>query len=170
MAQLDIGARASETPTRPRSSSHAMCEIGPMAISFVFFDIGGTLGERDPATGKLHAYPSSLGLLSAIRDGIGMRIGVITTLGPLSNDEGRALLSQAGLASFIDPQGFVSEHDVNGIGKPHRAIYQFAAQRAGVPIENCLYIGENLIEVVGAMASGMQAILKPCPPGRELPI
>lgn len=28
---------------------------------------------------------------------------------------------------------------------------------------------KNLIEVIGALTSGMQALLNPCPPGRELP-
>jgi beta-phosphoglucomutase-like phosphatase (HAD superfamily) len=139
-------------------------------IRFVFFDIGGTLGERDPTTGKLIPFPSSAKLLTTVRDVIGLRIGVITTLGTLSNSQGRALLEQAGLAGFLDPQGFVSEHDVGEVAKPNLAIYEFAAHKVGVPIENCLYVGENLIEIMGALAAGMQALLKPCPPGRDLPI
>lgn len=139
-------------------------------VGFVFFDIGGTLGDRDPATGNLIPFPTSAKLLAAVRDAIGLRIGVITTLGPLSNAQGHALLEQAGLAGFLDPQGFVSEHDVREVAKPHPAIYEFAAQQVGVPIANCLYVGENLIEVMGALAAGMQALLKPCPPGRDLPI
>ena len=60
------------------------------------------------------------------------------------------------------------DHDA-GVAKPGRvAIYQVAAQRVGVPIGRCLYVGENLIEVLGALAAGMKAILKPCPPGREV--
>jgi FMN phosphatase YigB (HAD superfamily) len=38
-----------------------------------------------------------------------------------------------------------------------------------VPVGRCLYVGENLVEVIGAIAAGMKAVLKPCPPGRELP-
>jgi len=37
-----------------------------------------------------------------------------------------------------------------------------------VPIELCLYAGENLIEVIGAIAAGMKAVLKPCPLRRDL--
>jgi len=139
------------------------------AIEFVFFDIGGTLGERDLATGKLIPFASSANLLAAVRDVIGVRIGVITTLGTLSNARGRALLDQAGLAGFLDPQGFVSEHDANEIAKPNPEIYRTAAQQVRVPIEQCLYVGENLMEVMGAITAGMQAVLKPCPPGRDLP-
>ena len=139
-------------------------------IAMAFFDIGGTLGERDAATDRLIPFPSTVSLLGTMRDVIGVRIGIITTLGPLTNSQGRALLEQAGLAGFLDPQGFVSEHDVGEVAKPRHAIYEFAAHKVGVPIDRCLYVGENLLEVLGAMAAGMQAILKPSPPGRELPV
>jgi FMN phosphatase YigB (HAD superfamily) len=137
-------------------------------IEFVFFDIGGTLGERAPS-GQLIPFPSSTKLLTAVQGLMGLRIGVITTLGSLTTAEGRALLDQAGLAGFLDPQGFVSEHEAGEVAKPRREIYEVAAQRVGVPIERCLFVGENLIEVIGALAAGMQTILKPSPPGRELP-
>ncbi len=138
-------------------------------LEFVFFDIGGTLGEPDPATGQLVPFASSRKLLKTVRGIFGLGVGVITSLGPLSNAQGRALLEQAGLATFLDPQGFVSEHDNNEIAKPDPAIYQVAAERVSVPVDRCLYVGENLIEVLGAITAGMQALLKPCPPGRELP-
>jgi hypothetical protein len=32
-----------------------------------------------------------------------------------------------------------------------------------VTIENCLFVGEDPAEVIGAMAAGMQGILKPRP-------
>ncbi len=141
-----------------------------MSVEFVFFDIGGTLGERNHATGKLVPFASTAGLLTAVRDDMGLRLGVITTLGALSNTQGRDILTEAGLAEFFDPAGFVSEHDVGEVGKPHPEIYKSVAQKVGVPIEKCLFVGENLIEVIGALAAGMQALLKPCPPGRDLPI
>lgn len=138
-------------------------------IDFVFFDIGGTLGERNPVDGSFTAFPSSAGLLRSMRDVVGLRIGIITTLGSqLTNADGLALLQQAGLAAFLDPAGFVSDHDA-GVAKPRPAIYRFAADQVGVPVERCLYVGENLIEVIGAMTAGMKAILKPSPPGRDLP-
>lgn len=141
-----------------------------MAVEFVFFDIGGTLGERNPSTGKLVPFPSTVGLLKSVRDDMGLRLGVITTLRELTNDEGRDLVAQAGLSGFFDPHGFVSEHDVSEKRKPKPEIYRFAAQQVGVPIDRCLYVGENLIEVIGAMAAGMCGMLKPSPPGRELPV
>ena len=138
-------------------------------IKFVFFDIGGTLGERNPTNGNFVAFPSSVGLVKAMREELGVRVGIITTLGPqLSNADGLALLKKAHLDQFLDPAGFVSDHDA-GVAKPNPAIYRFAAQRVGTPIEQCLFVGENLTEVIGALVAGMKAILKPCPPGRDLP-
>jgi FMN phosphatase YigB (HAD superfamily) len=137
-------------------------------IDVVFFDIGGTLGERHPTTSTFLPFPSSAGLLQAMREVVSLRIGIITTLGPgLTNANGLALLQGAGLAAFLDPQGFVSDHDA-GVAKPHVAIYHVAAQQVGVPIGRCLYVGENLIDVLGALAAGMKAVLKPCPPGRDV--
>ncbi|HYJ87336.1 MAG TPA: HAD family hydrolase [Pyrinomonadaceae bacterium] len=137
-------------------------------IDFVFFDIGGTLGDRN-ANGTFVPFLSSAGLLKAMRDELGLRVGIITTLGPqLSNPDGLALLKKAGLNQFLDPAGFVSDHDA-GVAKPSLEIYHFAAERVGVPLGRCLFVGENLIEVIGAIAAGMKAILKPCPPGRDLP-
>src|SRR5215475_2002247 len=136
-------------------------------VRFVFFDIGGTLGDRD-STGRLVPFPSTKRLLSDAQTLLSVPIGIITTLGPLSNAQGLDLLDEAGLRGFLHPQGFVSEHDVQEKAKPRMEIYQFAAAHVGIPIEQCLFVGENLTEVMGALAAGMQAILKPCPPGREL--
>jgi FMN phosphatase YigB (HAD superfamily) len=138
-------------------------------IDAIFFDIGGTLGERDQSSGKLIPYASSLNLLQTMRDVVGVRIGIITTLGSgLTNREGLSLLKEAGLSQFLDPNGFVSDHDA-GLAKPHAEIYQLAAQRLGLPIQRCLFVGENLVEVLGALVAGMKATLKPCPPGRDSP-
>jgi len=141
----------------------------PNAISFVFFDIGGTLGDREP-TGKLVPFPSTVRLMTDVRDLLGLPMGVITTLGSLSNAAGLDLLDNAGLRGFLHPQGFISEHDVHEQGKPRPEIYRFAANKVGVPVEHCLFIGENLTEVMGALTAGMQAVLKPCPPGRDLAV
>jgi len=139
-----------------------------MPLKAVFVDIGGTLGDRDPATGKLAAYPSSAGMLRSFRDVLGLRIGVITTLGPLSNAQALELLNQAGLGQYIDAAGLISEHDTGGIAKPDPRIYLHAAGVFHLQPENCLFLGENLVEVAGALTAGMKAVLKPSPPGRDL--
>lgn len=139
-----------------------------MPLKAVFVDIGGTLGERDPGTGHLVAYPSSAGMLRSFRDVLKLRVGVISTLGALTNAQAQELLEQAGLGQYVDPAGLVSEHDTGGVAKPDPKIYALAAKRFGVRPEDCLFLGENLIEIVGALAAGMRAVHKPCPPGREM--
>jgi FMN phosphatase YigB (HAD superfamily) len=127
------------------------------AIDIVFFDIGGTLGTASGNT--LTPLPGSAQLLRDLRQLVGVRIGIITTLGTaFTNAQALMMLQRAGLGTFIDPQGFVSDHDANGTAKPRRAIYELAARKAGVPIERCLFVGENLTEVIGARAAGMQAL------------
>lgn len=138
------------------------------AVEFVFFDIGGTLLDRHQDTGGFFAFPSSVGLVESVH-GTGVRIGIISTLGAaMTNDDARRLLRIFDLEKFIDPQGLISDHDA-GVAKPDPKIYTFAADRVGVAIDRCLFVGKNLIEVVGARVAGMQAILKPCPPRRDLP-
>lgn len=138
-------------------------------IDFVFLDIGGTLGERNPSNGNFVAFPSSAGLLKAMRDELSLGIGIITTLGPqLTNADGTRPAQDSRTRSIpLSRRLHIGSHA--GVPKPSLEIYRFAAQRVGVPIDRCLFIGENLIEVIGATAAGMKAVLKPCPPGRDLP-
>jgi phosphoglycolate phosphatase len=139
------------------------------AIDFVFFDIGGTLGDRSPDTGAFVPFPSTTPVLKLLRDRVGVRMGVITNLGnDLTTDQAKQLLQQAGWLPFLDPQGFISDHEAHA-AKPDPRIYQFAAAQVGVPVERCLFVGENLVEVIGAQTAGMKAVLKPCPPGRDVP-
>ena len=71
------------------------------AIEVVFFDIGGTLGERDANTGEFRAYVSSANLLKKMRD-LGLRLGIITTLAnQMSDDQARDTLRAAGLADSL---------------------------------------------------------------------
>jgi hypothetical protein len=87
------------------------------AVDIVFFDIGGTLGTAT-RTG-LAPFPSSVTLLRQLHEVVGLRIGIITTLGTsFTNAQAMTMLQQAGLAQFIDPHGFVSDHDTGGVAKP----------------------------------------------------
>jgi beta-phosphoglucomutase-like phosphatase (HAD superfamily) len=96
-------------------------------VDFVFFDIGGALGDRN-AAGKFVAFTSSAGLLQSTRE-LGLRVGIITTLGPqISNAEALDMLKQS--SQFLDAHGFVSDHDA-GVSKPNPEIYRFASRRAG---------------------------------------
>jgi len=66
-----------------------------MALRAVFIDIGGTLGDRDSDTGKFTVYQSRARLLRSFRDELGLRIGVITAFGALTNAQAQAISTGA---------------------------------------------------------------------------
>jgi HAD superfamily hydrolase (TIGR01549 family) len=147
-------------------------------IKVVFFDARDTLGEVD-SPGHLIPYrPSTEKLLGAMQQ-IGFRLGVITNLPEdVSAIQGKAMVTEAILSQnegtgvlrtigdFIEAEHVITNHEA-GAAKPDAAIYRYAAEKLGAKPEDCLFLGENLIEILGARAAGMQAQLKPCPPGRE---
>ena len=135
-------------------------------IKVVFFDIGNTLASRKP-DGSLDVLPGTVGLLECVRSVLGLRIGAISNIRPkLTPQELRQLLSDAKLLSYFEDALIVTDGD--GVPpKPDRQVYLIAAKRAGVPAEDCLYIGEDAGEVNGALAAGMGAILKPFPVPRS---
>ncbi len=135
-------------------------------ITAVFFDIRDTLGVVDRSGHLLKFAPSSDQLLKfAVANKL--KIGLITNLpANVSTAVGRKMVEDVGIAALIDPQGFVTNHEA-GVEKPNPEIYRFAAKQIGVPIKQCLFVGENLPEVIGAQQAGMKAVLKPFPPGRE---
>jgi hemerythrin-like domain-containing protein len=149
-----------------------------LALDVVFFDVRDTLGEVD-RPGHLVPYrPSTEKLLVAMRE-VGLRIGIITNLpDEVSAEEGRQMLQEAilsenpeamerfAISDFLDPKGIITNHEA-GVSKPNPEIYLYAARQLGVPVERCMYSSENLIEILGAKAAGMQTQLKPSPPGRE---
>ena len=136
-------------------------------LKAVLFDLKDTLGYVD-RPGHLVTYkPSTLELLQSASSMLGLRIGIITNLPrDVSADDGRQMLEDAGLMEFIDPKGVIINHDAK-VDKPDPRIYQYAAKCLGLRPEECLFVGENFAEVLGAQAAGMKAQLKPCPPGRE---
>ena len=130
-----------------------------MTPQAVFFDIGGTLADYDAAADRLVPLRDAHAILTLARDVLGLRIGVITTLGSLTLQRVRQLMEAADLADFVDPHWWVSEHEA-GVAKPDPQIYRFAAQQLGVPAERCLFVGENFGEILGATCAGMQGMQK----------
>lgn len=137
------------------------------AIKAIFFDVRDTLGYVD-RPGHLVPYkPSTVDLLQTVQGPIGARIGLITNLPKdVSAAAGRRMIEDAGILKFVDPQGLVINHDA-GVSKPDPAIFAYAARQMGLEPAECLFVGENFAEVLGAQTAGMKAVLKPCPPGRE---
>ena len=83
----------------------------------------------------------------------GYRMGVV------SNADGRVrrLLEEAGLASKLE---IVLDSALVGIEKPDPRIFLEAAGQLGIPPFDCAYVGDIYeIDVVGASAAGMRAIL-----------
>lgn len=136
-------------------------------VKAIFFDVKDTLGYVD-APGHLVTYkPSTVDLLHMVQATLGARIGIITNLPrDLSADAGRRMIDAAGILKFVDPQGLVINHEA-GLDKPDPAIFIYAARQMGLEPGECLFVGENFAEILGAQTAGMQAVLKPCPPGRE---
>lgn len=158
-------------------------------IQVIFFDARDTLGEVD-SPGHLIPYrPSTEQLLMACRD-LGVRIGVITNLPGdpltdpstpdygLTDEQGKNMVVNAVLSQDPSSQklrtigdfiarDYVITNKAAKASKPAPEIYHFAAKQLNVSPTECLFIGENQNEVIGAMLAGMQAQRKQCPPGRD---
>ena len=135
----------------------------PGPLKAVFFDIGGTLGtvSSDSHGFKLEPFASAPALLQCAGPVLGLRVGIITNIPPeLTSDGVRRLLDAAGLLSLLDDAAIITSRDA-GASKPELKIYRFAAQRVGLPVGQCLYVGEDSKEVAGAQAAGMAGVLKP---------
>lgn len=136
-------------------------------VEAVFFDIRDTLGVVDRKGHLLKYKPTTDQLLEAMKQVVGLRIGLITNLPEnVSSEDGKTMVKEVGIWEFLDPQGWVTNHDA-GVEKPKPEIFAFAAKQMGLPPEKCLFVGENLLEVIGAQAAGLRTVLKPYPPGRE---
>jgi HAD superfamily hydrolase (TIGR01493 family) len=134
---------------------------GSSGAACVFFDIGGTLGDVNLSgtAAKLVPYPDTAPSLKRLH-GI-VRLGVISNVLPnMKQSDVLAMLSTAGIAGYFDPQAVITSVDA-GSEKPNAAIFRFAASKVGLPIGDCLFVGEDLVEVIGARVAGMQSQLKP---------
>ncbi len=138
-------------------------QLGPQ-LKAVFFDIGGTLGSvsgADPVEFK--PFASSASLLQSMQQTLGLKVGVITNIPhDMTNADVRRMLEAAGLLSFMEAEAIVTSRDAKA-DKPASEIYQFAAKRIGLPVDECLYVGEDPNEVLGAQRAGMAGLLKPIP-------
>jgi hypothetical protein len=158
-------------------------------IKAIFFDARDTLGEVDTPGHMIPYRPSTEQLLAGCRD-MGVKIGVITNLPGdpgarpgtpefgLTDEQGKDMVVNAVLSfdtktkmtrtigEFI-PRENVITNKAAKTSKPAPEIYEYAARQLEVPIAECLFVGENQNEVIGALVAGMQAQRKQCPPGRD---
>ena len=85
----------------------------------------------------------------------GYHLGMITN----REDMGRfsAQIDEIGLRPYFD--WLVAAGEV-GVSKPDPAIFHLALERAGVPADQALYVGDNYwADVVGAERAGLRAVL-----------
>jgi len=83
----------------------------------------------------------------------GLRLGIV------SNSDGRVeqALTAAGLREYFD---VVIDSSIVGVEKPDPAIFRAALDALGVAPEEALYVGDlYAVDVVGARAAGMEAVL-----------
>lgn len=148
------------------------------AIRAIFFDARDTLGEVD-SPGHLIPYrPSTEQMLEACAR-MGVRLGVITNLPDgLTDEQGKDMVVNAILREEASTRApvtigrYIDRRDVitnkaAGANKPDHAIYEFAAGQLGLRPSECLFVGENQNEVLGAVIAGMQGQRKQSPPGRD---
>jgi hemerythrin-like domain-containing protein/histidinol phosphatase-like enzyme len=137
-------------------------------LKVVFVDIRDTLGYVDRPGHLVLFKPSTLQFLKSIKKDMGLRIGAITNLpANVSHDQGVQMLREAGVTDeFVATADIVSSHEANA-EKPAPSIYQFACTKLNVAIDEAMFIGENLLEVIGAQAAGLNAMIKPFPPSRD---
>ena len=118
-------------------------------------DFGDLLGieDRERLLERMfgHIGPD-VAMLTAVRRAReqGIRTGLI------SNSMGRGMYADAPLDELFD--GVVISGEV-GVHKPQPEIYRLGAERAGAPVEACVFVDDLRENCAGAEAVGMTAIL-----------
>jgi beta-phosphoglucomutase len=97
-------------------------------------------------------FDDSLPALEELQE-LGLQLGVLSNFGLDLRD----LLQGFGLMSFFD---FVVVSAEVGLAKPDRRIFDLVVERAGVPRERLLYVGDHLgDDIEGARGAGLDAVL-----------
>jgi putative hydrolase of the HAD superfamily len=97
-------------------------------------------------------YDDAAPVLRALQER-GLKVGIISN----SHRSLDAFCEHFSLGSLIHATVSSSEH---GYMKPHRSIFDTALERAGVPAQAALMVGDSLKhDVEGALAAGMKAVL-----------
>jgi putative hydrolase of the HAD superfamily len=118
------------------------------------------MGELHQCLGRMHrerhlwsgVADRSAEALNRLR-GAGVRLGVV------SNSDGRVeeALREAGLRDYFD---VVIDSALAGVEKPDPRIFHAALEALGVSPQEALYVGDLYeVDVVGARAAGMEAVL-----------
>jgi HAD superfamily hydrolase (TIGR01549 family) len=97
-------------------------------------------------------FPDAVPVLDAIR-ARGVRMGVVSNWPPSLEQT----LERAGLRHYFD---VVVSFGIVGFAKPHRRIFEIAAEALGLAPTQILYVGDDLEDdALGAPRAGMHAVL-----------
>ncbi len=104
-------------------------------------------------------FPDSLPILNLLKER-GVPLGVVSNYGTQLLD----LLPKLEIFDYFE---FIIVSAIVGVTKPHPKIFRMAIEEAGVPVEQLLYVGDNVTDDVGgANNMGIDAVLINRP-GRE---
>jgi putative hydrolase of the HAD superfamily len=93
-------------------------------------------------------YPDTLPAFQVLLNR-GMHLGIITNHSP----DIRPII-ETNLAEFVRPEHIVISGELD-LYKPDGTIFREAAARLRIPVEQCLYVGDNLeVDAIGAVAAG----------------
>ncbi|WP_143594069.1 M20/M25/M40 family metallo-hydrolase [Synechococcus sp. BO 8801] len=123
----------------------------------IFFDLGDTLGAATvggtpPRLIGFDIFPFVPSLLTGLRDR-GLQLGLISNTGDEQKVAVEAVLTPTGLLAPFNPALLVYSGD-EGITKASPEIFDLAASRAGMPPEQCLFVGESAAERAVAASAG----------------
>lgn len=143
----------------PHSDDHpvAQLEMGRMEVGpfeeWLCGELNKALGTSIVPEGVGHRLVSNVELEQRMFDAIAKARAAGIRTGMLSNSWGRT--DYGGLVDFFD--GVVIS-GAEGMRKPDPRIYRLAAERVGVPPEECIFVDDVARNVEGAVAVGMHAI------------
>ncbi|MEK8128761.1 HAD family hydrolase [Paenibacillus filicis] len=107
---------------------------------------------QGPRDRSWQAFPEAVSVLRELKSH-SLGVGLISNWDISARD----VLANTGLLPLLDPIIISSEV---GIAKPDPAIFELALERAGVPPEECLYVGDNYYDdVIGSERVGMKSCL-----------
>ena len=127
-------------------------QVGGEALEMVARSRGVTLSaEQKAAIAKgmrtLPPHPEVPAALARLKEA-GFRLAALTNSPP---DQAVAQLSHAGLAPLFEQ---ILSVDGTGCFKPHRIVYEFAAEQLGVSTQEMRMVAAHDWDIAGAMAAG----------------